>query len=170
MTSPTVGRVAVLAPDNRALLLDALRPAPGQTLDRAVATTFTLDLSTALTIPLAFAGFRFDEQPNPIEIMEALRRVSARLDVFCQAGAINIGERSSDLFALLENVIHEVKRPRPGHVFHPKIWALRYLDEAQSLPSVSLCSPGTLRPIAAGTRYSGSTGGRGDGDSRETPP
>ena len=44
MTSPTVGRVAVLAPDNRALLLDALRPAPGQTLDRAVATTFTLDL------------------------------------------------------------------------------------------------------------------------------
>ena len=69
--------------------------------------------------------------------MEALRRVSARLDVFCQAGAINIGERSSELFALLENVIHEVKRPRPGHVFHPKIWALRYLDEAQE-PSFRL--------------------------------
>ena len=37
----------MLAPDNRALLLDALRPPPGYSLDRAVATTFTLDLETA---------------------------------------------------------------------------------------------------------------------------
>ena len=121
----------MLAPNNRALLLDALRPAQGQTLDRAVATTFTLDLTTALTVPLAFAGFRLDEQPDPIEVMEALRGVGERLDVFCQAGAINIGERTSDLFALLENVIHEVSRPRPHHVFHPKVWVLRYLDQLQ---------------------------------------
>ena len=127
----------MLGPNNRALLLDALRPAPGQTLDRAVATTFTLDLSTALTIPLAFAGFRFDEQPDPMEVMEALRGVSERLDVFCQAGAINPGGWPSDLLALLKNVIHEVRRPRPYHVFHPKVWALRYLDQAQE-PSFRL--------------------------------
>ena len=47
----------MLAPDNRALLLDALRPPPGCSLDRAVATTFTLDLETALMVPLALAGF-----------------------------------------------------------------------------------------------------------------
>ena len=127
----------MLGPNNRALLLDALRPSPGQTLDRAVATTFTLDLSTALMVPLAFAGFRFDEQPDPIEIMESLRGVSERFDVFCQAGAINPGGWPSDLLALLENVIHEVKRPRPHHVFHPKVWALRYLDQAQE-PSFRL--------------------------------
>ena len=91
----------MLDPDNRALLLDALRPPPGHDLDLAVATTFTLDLETALMVPLAFAGFRFDENPDPIEIMEALRRTSERLDIFCQAGAISAGRWPSDLVALL---------------------------------------------------------------------
>ncbi|MCE2502041.1 MAG: phospholipase D family protein [Dehalococcoidia bacterium] len=118
----------MLAPDNRALLLDALRPPPEYSLDRAVATTFTLDLETALTVPLAFAGFRFDENSDPIEIMEALRRMSDRLDIFCQAGAISAAEWPSDLVALLEKSIHEVKRPRAGRIFHPKVWALRSLD------------------------------------------
>ncbi len=63
----------MLAPDSRALLLDALRPPPGHSLDRAVATTYTLDLETALMVPLAFAGFRFDEEQDPVEVMEALR-------------------------------------------------------------------------------------------------
>ena len=120
--------MAVLAPDSRALLLDALRPPPGCSLDRAVATTFTLDLETALMVPLAFAGFRFGEQPDPIEVMEALRGMGERLDVFCQARAINAGRWPSDLLALLEDTIHEVRRPRAGHIFHPKVWVLRFLD------------------------------------------
>ncbi len=118
----------MLPPDNRALLLDALQPPLGHSLDRAVATTFTLDLETALMVPLAFAGFRIDENPDPIEIMEALRRMSEKLDIFCQAGAISAARWPSDLVALLENVIHEVRRPRPGRIFHPKVWALRFLD------------------------------------------
>ncbi|MXY21888.1 MAG: hypothetical protein F4Y49_11205 [Dehalococcoidia bacterium] len=121
----------MLAPDNRALLLDALRPPPGHSLDRAVATTFTLDLESALIVPLAFAGFQFEEQPDPIRVMEALRNMSKRFDVFCQAGAINAQGWPSDLVALLENVVHEVRRPRPGHIFHPKVWALRFLDDSQ---------------------------------------
>ena len=119
--------MGMLAPDNRALLLDALRPPLGHSLDRAVATTFTLDLETALMVPLAFAGFRFDENPDPIEIMEALRRMSERLDIFCQAGAISAARWPSDLVALLENVIHGVRRPGRGRIFHPKVWALRFL-------------------------------------------
>ena len=118
----------MLDPANRALLLDALRPPPGHDLDLAVATTFTLDLQTALMVPLAFAGFRFDENPDPIEMMEALRRTSERLDIFCQAGAISAGRWPSDLVALLENSIHEVRRPRSNCIFHPKVWALRLLD------------------------------------------
>ena len=120
----------MLAPDNRALLLDALRPPPGYSLDRAVATTFTLDLETALMVPLAFAGFRFTENPDPVEIMEALRRMSERLDIFCQAGAINAASWPSDLVALLEKSIHEVRRPRTGRIFHPKVWALRFIDSS----------------------------------------
>ena len=63
----------MLAPDDRALLLDGLRPPPGFRLERAVGTTFTLDLETALTIPLAFAGYALTSTPDPIAIMEALR-------------------------------------------------------------------------------------------------
>ena len=127
----------MLAPDNRTLLLDALRPPQGRSLDHAVATTFTLDLETALMVPLAFAGFQFDEQPNPIDVMESLRGMRERLDIFCQAGAINAGRWPSDLLALLENVVHAVRRPRPGHVFHPKVWVLRFLDRSQD-PSFRL--------------------------------
>ena len=127
----------MLAPDSRELLLDALRPPAGCSLDRAVATTFTLDLETALTVPLAFAGFRLDEQPDPIEVMQSLRGMSDRIDIFCQAGAIGAGRWPSDLLALLEDVIHEVKRPRPGHIFHPKTWVLRFRDESEE-PSYRL--------------------------------
>ena len=120
----------MLAPDNRALLLDALRPPAGHVLDHAVATTFTLDLETALMVPLAFAGFQFDERPDPIEVMESLRGMGERVDVFHQAGAISAGRWPSDLLALMENVIHGVRRPRSSHIFHPKVWALRFLDRS----------------------------------------
>ncbi|MDE2870045.1 MAG: phospholipase D family protein [Chloroflexota bacterium] len=121
----------MLAPDSRALLLDSLRPPAGYSLDRAVATTFTLDLETALTVPLAFAGFRLEEQPDPIEVMQSLRGMSERLDIFCQAGAIGASRWPSDLLALLEDVVHPVRRPRPGHIFHPKTWVLRFRDESE---------------------------------------
>ncbi len=127
----------MLEPDGRALLLDALRPPPGHSLDHAVATTFTLDLETALTVPLAFAGFRFDEQPDPVEVMEALRGMSRRIDIFCQAGAINAGGWPSDLVALLESSIHAVTPPRRGHIFHPKAWVLRFRGPSQE-PSYRL--------------------------------
>jgi hypothetical protein len=32
--------------------------------------------------------------------------------------------------ALLEPVIHEVLRPRPGHLFHPKVWIAEFFDYA----------------------------------------
>ena len=123
----------MLAPDSRELLLDALRPPPGHSLDHAVATTFTLDLEFALMVPLAFAGFQFDEQSDPVEVMQALRGMSGRMDIFCQAGAIHAGKWPSDLVALLESGIHEAAPPRRGHIFHPKIWVLRFRGPSQEL-------------------------------------
>ena len=127
----------MLAPDSRALLLDALRPPPDHYLHRVVATTFTLDLESALMVPLALAGFRLDENPNPIDIMTALRQMSERFDIFCQAGAINAAGWRSDLVALLEDSIHEVNQPRVHHIFHPKVWALRFVDPSRN-PSFRL--------------------------------
>ena len=119
----------MLAPDARAILLDQLRPPFGYRLDAAVATTFTLDLAAALVPPLAFAAFELRSTPDPVAALEAVRSCADRVDVFCQAGQITVPAHASDLMAFLEPMIHQVDRPRPGHLFHPKIWLLRYTSD-----------------------------------------
>ena len=115
----------MLAPDSRALLLDALRPPPGHSLDRAVATTYTLDLETALMVPLAFAGFRFDEEQDPVEVMEALREMGGRVDIFCQIGLPRARTRTTAhtglaptprmyAYARTRRSAHRRKGPRKG--------------------------------------------------------
>lgn len=116
----------MLPPDRREVLLDMLRPPPGYQLDAAVGTTFTLSLEAALVVPLAFASFRLSGTSDPVAVMEAVRSASDRVDVFCQAGQMTVPQQANGLFAFLEPMVHEVRRPRPGHLFHPKVWFLRY--------------------------------------------
>lgn len=118
----------MLLPDSRILLLDALRPPVGFRFDRAIATTFTLDLETALMVPLALAGYVLRETPDPIEVLDAIRCCAGRLDIFCQAGGIRSDRWPSDLVSMLEKSIHQVHRPASGCIFHPKVWILRYAD------------------------------------------
>src|SRR5690606_836589 len=90
------------------------------------ATTFTLDLAAALVPPLAFAQFRAGSTTDDIAMMEAVQSSADRFDIFCQAGKMNVPRRVSDLVAFLEHVVREVRHPRPGRLFHPKLWLLRY--------------------------------------------
>lgn len=93
-------------------------------LGQAVATTFTLDLETAMNIPIAFARGRSQDLTDPISVMEALRDCRDRIDIFCQAGVIRPPTTQSTLFAFLEPMVTQVwERSR---LFHPKIWLLRY--------------------------------------------
>lgn len=119
----------MLEPNIRALFLDSLRPPVGCSLDRAVGTTFTVDLTTALTVPLALAGYNLAGTPDPIAVMQALRSTTNRVDVFAQAGMISSSAWPGDLTALIEPMLHTVRRPRPGHLFHPKVWVLRFVDD-----------------------------------------
>lgn len=118
----------MLEPDGRAALTEQLRPPSGFQLHRAVATTFTLDLTTALSIPLAFAAHRVRESRDPIAILDAVRRAADKIDVFAQAGQIVEPRVTSDLFTLLEPMIHPAGAPRPNMLFHPKVWVLEYAD------------------------------------------
>jgi hypothetical protein len=119
----------LLPPDERTLLSDVLRPPPGFRLDRAVATTFTLELDSLLTAPLAFAAHALRDRDDPISVMDGVRRCADRIDVFCQAGHISAPPTSSGLLLLLEQAVHPVQRPRPGRLFHPKMWLVRYAGE-----------------------------------------
>lgn len=119
----------MLEPDGRALLLDALRAPDGYRLDYGLATTFTLHLDTALSVPLSFLPRRLAESGDPIALMEAVRSTADRLDVFHQAGMVSMPPSRSPIFSFLEPVLHAVRRPRAGHLFHPKLWVLRYSGE-----------------------------------------
>lgn len=134
----------MLAPDARAVLRDQLCPPAGYVLDRAVATTFTLDLAAALVAPLAFASFGAGDTPDPVSVMEAVRSAADRVDVFCQAGNVVVPRQASDLMAFLEPMVHPVRAPRAGHLFHPKIWLLRYVAENEDPTFRLLCGTRNL--------------------------
>ncbi len=121
----------MFTPNDRSVLLDLLQPPPGMELDVAVATTFTLDLEAALMAPLGFASFGSAGFGDPIASLQAIRSVADKLTVFVQAGEVRTPSSASDLFASLEPIVHQVARPRPGRLFHPKLWLLRYIGDEQ---------------------------------------
>ena len=119
-----------LHPDVRSLYGASLRPPPGFVFDAGVATTFSLDLETALSIPVALALFSFEDTDDllnsPLALLEGLERAADRIAIFCEVGRIQAQPApQSRLCMLLERLITEVAAPRGGS-FHPKLWALRY--------------------------------------------
>ncbi|GLY03137.1 hypothetical protein Acsp01_35160 [Actinoplanes sp. NBRC 101535] len=123
----------LLPPDGRSLLTDVLRPPPGYRLDRAVATTFTLDLGSLLVAPIAFAAHGAGDVDDEMSILVAIQDCANRIDVFCQAGYIRCPPLKSKLLLVLEKMVHQVPRPTTGHLFHPKIWLVRYIRGGERL-------------------------------------
>lgn len=145
----------MLDPRSRQMLMSSLRPPDGFRFDRAIGTTYSLDLIALLTTPLAFA--MFDWQSNaettsgdpatptrdPLALLESLRRCADRIHIFCQAGQIKVPAVSQRLLMYLERMVIEVESPaakqgRAG-VFHPKVWVIRYVDDADSIRYRLLC-------------------------------
>ena len=127
-----------LHPDVRSLYGGSLRPPPGTVFDAGAATTFTLDIETALAIPVTLALFSSEDRnellKNPLALLEGLERTADRLAIFCEAGRIQAQpEPQSRLCTLLERLITEVAAPRDGS-FHPKLWVLRYRPLATDEP------------------------------------
>jgi hypothetical protein len=116
----------MLEPETRHLLTDALRPPDGFGVDIAVATTYTLDLTSLLLAPMSMAAYDQDssngfEDVNALALLEAIRRYAEKTTVFCQAGGIHVPGSYPKLGAFAEGCIVEVKpptacfTPRSGH-------------------------------------------------------
>lgn len=134
----------VLRPDERGHLLELLRPLAGFNLDYAVGTTFSLDLISALMLPLSFAFFDWEQvngEPvaDPLALLEALRRYGDRFTVFCQSGQIRLPRNYQPLLTFLEASIYDVEPPNTEGVFHPKVWALRFLAKDGGVRYRVLC-------------------------------
>lgn len=124
-----------LNPQSRVLLNDALRPPSGCRVEVAVGTTYTLNLTSLLLAPLSFALADTSETGDmsavdPIRLLEAVRRYSDVTTVFTQAGGIAVPADYRSILTFVEDSVHEVMPPGGNGIFHPKIWALRFVDDA----------------------------------------
>ena len=121
----------MLAPENRQIYLEEIQPPMGYELDRAVATTYSLDLLSLLMTPLSLALFSAESSRqiwnNPAAVTESLRKTSDKLAVFCQQGQIKIPQKDNKLYNYLEPIVHDVQPLGENGVFHPKIWVHRCL-------------------------------------------
>jgi len=131
----------MLEPLNRRHLLESLRPPAGYDLDQAIGTTFSLDLMTLLTVPLAFALCDIEDDDgkllqDPLALLEAIRRYADRTHIFCQAGGIYLPKGNTLFLSHLETVVHAVTAPKKGGIFHPKVWVLRFESPYEDDPVI----------------------------------
>ena len=121
----------MLSPGTRCLYTDALMPPAGMELDCGVATTYSLDMDTLLTIPLqlvfATAGNQRELIRDGVALLSALREATDKISIFCQRGGIHVPSRDHVLYPLLERMIYQAEAPKGG-AFHPKVWLLRFTD------------------------------------------
>lgn len=118
----------MLPPDRRQLYVESLQPPVGFELREAVATTYSLDPSLLLGIPVAISLPHVDAsklgKDSAVTLLEALRRVASKLTVFCNAGDIALSVPHV-LYGLLESVVVEARGPKGG-ALHAKLWLLHF--------------------------------------------
>lgn len=115
-----------------------LLPPEGYKLDKAIGTTYSLDLEalTAISICLGLVDNADSKiMQNPISMLTALQKVSDKILIFCDAGQIKSLSKPNALFILLEKIVIPIVLPkqkgsRNYPSFHPKTWLLSYINDA----------------------------------------
>ena len=102
----------MLNPNSRSLYTSALTPPPGMIFDEAIATTFSMDPALLLEAPVYLALMAADGQtdPDPLAVLEAIRRYAKRITVYVQRGRIQVPRiaKPTPLFGFLEEMVVEV--------------------------------------------------------------
>lgn len=114
-----------------------LMPPDGYKLDKAIGTTYSLDLEalTAVAICLGLSEETDSKlMQNPISMLNALQKVSDKIILFCEAGQIKAPLKPTALSILLEKMVVEVALPKDRQLgrypaFHPKTWVLSYVNK-----------------------------------------
>ena len=119
----------MLKPDKDRLdYSNILIPPVDYVTEMAVGTTYSLDLETLLGISLALSlAQSMDGQvsSNGLQVLEAIRKSSDKITVFCQSGKIAVPAEKRSIFSLLESSVYQVL-PKGENSFHPKVWVLKY--------------------------------------------
>lgn len=94
----------------------------------AVGTTYSLDLDALIGACIALGLSESTDsalKDNPLYLLEALRKTSDKLLIFCEAGQIKAPSISNKLHLLLEKMVVEIVMKKTKS-FHPKLWVVKY--------------------------------------------
>src|SRR3954452_25101738 len=108
---------------------EMLIPPEGYTLTKSIAATYSLDLNTLLSIPIALFYAQTMEgagEGERIQLLEAIQRCPEVLRIYHQKGRIQVPRNQNRLYGLLEDCVIGVKPRSADSSFHPKVWILRY--------------------------------------------
>lgn len=108
---------------------EILQPPEGYELENAIATTYSADLSTVLSIPVALLYKKTldgDFSGTEFQLLDAIERFSERVRIFHQHGRLHAPKAQSRLFAYLESVFVPVHLENEWASFHPKVWLIRF--------------------------------------------
>ena len=116
---------------------EVLMPPVGFRLERAVGTTYSLDLETLTAVSIALGLIEDTDSElinNPISMLSALQKISDKIVVFCEAGQIKLPTKANALCLTLEKMVVPVTIPFDKKInrypaFHPKTWLLEYCNE-----------------------------------------
>ncbi len=114
---------------NRLNMGELLHPEPDYQLEFAVGLTYSMDLEALLGIPVSLGmmdDLDSDHMKNPFFLLEALRKSSDKIAVFCNRGSIKVPKEYRDVFTLLGQSIFEVGIEKGS--FHPKVWFVKYTN------------------------------------------
>lgn len=112
-----------------------LMPPEGFQLDNAIATTYLLDLDALISIPVAlYFAHSLDLNVNQdiVQVLDSIRRAGENVKVFCQKGQIKVPENQHRLYSFIEPCIVQIP-PTHKNSFHPKVWILRYENNADEI-------------------------------------
>lgn len=105
-----------------------LRPPDGYVLDQAVATTYSADLQTLISIPVALVyaqTLEGDLSEARIELLEAIKEFSNKVRVYHQKGQLHV-PKANWLYAFMEDALVPILPKNAFTSFHPKVWLIRY--------------------------------------------
>lgn len=119
--------------DDRISIFDALRPGTGQTVSRAVVTTYSLDLVAMLGLVLALGGDAENEfEASPLGLVKAFDSMRGKLLVLHQLGRVVAPSAHRSILPLLDTMVHAVASNERRESWHPKVALARYVSEKGS--------------------------------------
>lgn len=117
--------------DDRISIFGALRPGLGQTVSRAIVTTYSLDLIAMLGLVLALGGDAETEfETSPLGLVKAFDLVRGKLIVLHQLSRVVSPSAHRSVLPLLDTMVRAVASNERRESWHPKTALVRYASDA----------------------------------------